>query len=147
MTQCKVCSNVSFLNEDYQCSLCSIYLDGCLYCEVGSECQECQSGYYLYLGKCLQCDHTQFGTVEPMNKSICLACSYSGTTAICSSCLETYYLSAGNCSLCTSSISNCYACTSGVLCTKCMDGYYLSPYSTSCIQCDPSLVYCIECNA
>lgn len=61
-------------------------MDGCQYCSVGSQCTQCMKGYYLSAGKCLICDSTQFGTTSPMNQSICLSCSYVGTTATCTSC-------------------------------------------------------------
>ncbi|ELP87043.1 serine-threonine protein kinase, partial [Entamoeba invadens IP1] len=96
----------------------------CSLCNSLNQCLQCQLQYYLYNGSCL--------SKSDILNSHCTSVDPSG----CTTCIPGYYISKGKCVSCEQITSNCILCSSEKnTCLKCAEDTILSdntcvPYST-----------------
>ncbi|WAR16678.1 TENX-like protein [Mya arenaria] len=163
--QCQSCSSYgcNSCNDGYWGNTCDTKCaPNCSSCiKSNGKCLSCNSGYYVYNGKCTAC-----GTN-------CAVCGSGG----CTSCHDGYWRStcdencAQNCALCRKSDGYCLSCGSGyylyndkctacgincavcgsIGCTSCHDGYWGSTCDENCAQncssCSKSNGNCLYCDS
>lgn len=155
------CPPGTFL-EDGECVPCEV--PNCAVCSTSTTCAECESGFYLQDGLCLECPPYCLSCVAPgyctvcapgyvLNNGQCVkpcpACCSSCTfdeldNPVCTSCINNYVYVNGQCATCSEGIPNCANCRNCV-CTRCNAGYYLlSP--TQCAYCANAIPNCVICN-
>ena len=109
-------------------------------------CQECEEGYYLSNGQCIECTQG------------CASCKFDGedNNLKCLKCIneKEYRLSNNfNCESCKSSLNNCNEChfdeDSQPKCDECLEGYYLDA-SNNCLECSYQYITggrCYKCSS
>lgn len=103
---------------------------GCLTCN-STVCLDCESGYYLSAGSCVQCSSAING------------CSKCSSDTVCNECQSLFYLSTSTCLTCNSIMVGCSFCTNSSVCLACDGGYYIN--GTQCYPCS-DLTGCLICN-
>ncbi|EWS75296.1 transmembrane protein, putative (macronuclear) [Tetrahymena thermophila SB210] len=145
---CEVCAEGYYKNSDQSCQPCE---DFCQICTGINSCTQCQNGYLLFQGTCLeQCPEGYLnsnGICIPCNSN-CKSCQISIDN--CVSCNDGYYILNNACLPC---VNNCSLCSSSTSCTKCQLGYFLED-SICKTQCQKEGFYqdytqymCLPCDA
>lgn len=112
------CPNYYYpINSTWVCDSCSSY---CLTCPDNSNCNICQSGFYLI----------QSNLSNLSNHMVCT-----------NPCPEFYYHNATNCLKC---ISPCLHCSGLYVCTDCIASYFLDNSTNSCYPCHATCRYCLN---
>ncbi|KAL4473928.1 hypothetical protein ABPG74_022792 [Tetrahymena malaccensis] len=152
---CDTCADGYYKYSDNTCQPCENF---CQICLSLNNCTQCQSGYLLFQGTCL--DNCPQGYLN--SQGICIPCnpncqSCQVNVDHCISCNSGYYLYNNTCLPC---INNCSLCQSSTICTQCQLGYFLedsvcktqcqnqgyySDYSQyKCLPCDSSCATCVS---
>ena len=121
---CKKCRDGYVLNGKKKCVTCSSIDSACKSCDATqTTCTECNSGYYLFNNKCLECS---------------AGCNKCVDDATCLECAEGHFVNTNR--GCTRCITDCKTCKDENRCLECNDGFeYLedkhecSPCTNSCI--------------
>ncbi|ELP92955.1 hypothetical protein EIN_263190, partial [Entamoeba invadens IP1] len=150
---CSSCYDGLYLNNEFECDYCS---SNCKTCSSKEMCTDCNTGKYLYNGKCLSCQYcynceTQTGCRQCWNgyyqenngctpcDSNCKTCSLQSTN--CLSCKQGSYIQNNKCLMC-SSYCTTNKCDTIQGCTECMNGYYKN--NMTCFKCHEECLTCLN---
>ncbi|KAL7722878.1 Protein serine/threonine kinase [Entamoeba marina] len=161
--KCLVCLDKYYIDGSSECSQCS---SNCSYCSSGSECFECDSGYYLNstgscvlysepsncassdsFGNCIKCNSGhRLERDDSNNLYQCVACPSNCLTcdeSRCGSCSSGFYINeAGSC-ISESLPNNCLTSV-GSVCTSCSSGHL---YDKECVICDDDYLHTNTCGS
>ena len=145
-----------YYNRNGICVKCS---DGCLKCESGDYCNECdgEAGYIKYEGEKVECVKCQekdgkcqysFGGEE----GVCNEFGYDAKNNVCVKCENGIY-AIGDGTKCVNCLEGCKECKNGNQCETCLDGFFKTSdkkcikCSDNCKKCTTNLNSCDRCNA
>lgn len=139
---------------DGSCDYCPDINPNCIVCSE-QECEECQIGYTLQDGECIQCLPGCLKCSSPGTCQVCLPIFFLNYTTghcqqcsnqlclycpndTCTQCVPPAY--AGNDNLCYYCSQGCSVCFEQATCQLCASGYYMK--GQQCLACQP---YCESC--
>lgn len=140
----KMCGNGQYVSS-HNCAPCATAMTGCILCDVGTKCLECQAGYTLQNNACTKttCSAGLFLDEDGYCKTCGVGCSGCSSDGLCTSCSNGYTLSNGECepTVCSEGTyldlhadpPGCKTCPTG--CWACETVVSTDTTASSCVGC------------